>query len=330
MVKNLRVLPLVTITSILLFLLSGCWIPEDFDCKVKVTKNGSYTFTYNGTLTFAPALAAAKEGSLSQKDEAELKEEGEKLRSEPGFKDVNYIGKGRYKVLVEKVGKPGEPYYFLSDMVKIFAIQPQKDGSVRISATRPSKKDIAELKSMGAKMAGTLTVSVAQGVKVVKHNAESEPKVFGLFGGYKWKIESPDADPIIIVKPDTPAPSSSNEIWHDGVYTAYVNGIVRNTETGLEWVTGPKKRMTPAEGRDWAKGLTIDGGGWRIPTTDEMVALTKSCSGRQKVAVLLEPSEYVLCDTGKGQLFFYLDKEGAYHFTNVGDRVIAVRFKSGR
>jgi hypothetical protein len=145
-------------------------------------------------------------------------------------------------------------------------------------------------------------------------------------GKQEYKVASVPATS----KKATPAPSSSNEIWHDGVYTAYVNGIVRNTETGLEWVTGPKMNIDPAEGKEWAKGLTIDGGGWRLPTTDEIVALTKSCSGRQKVAALLEPSEYVLCDTGKGQIFFYLDKEGAYHFTNVGDRVIAVRFRNGR
>jgi len=114
MIKNLRVLSLVTIASIFLLLLSGCWIPEDFDANVKVNKDGSYTFTYDGTLTFALALAAAKEGSLSQKDEAEFKKEGEKIRQEPGFKEVKYLGKGRYKVFVEKTGKPGESYYFLS------------------------------------------------------------------------------------------------------------------------------------------------------------------------------------------------------------------------
>jgi hypothetical protein len=187
---------------VLLFI-TGCWIPEDFTANVKVNNDGSYTFTYDGTLTYAPALAAAKDGSLRQKDEVEFRKEGEKIRREPGFKDVKYLGKGRYKVLVEKTGKRGETYFFMSREMKIFAIQPQKDGSVRISAIRPSLKDINELKSIGAKMAGTLTVSVAQGVKVVKHNAQSEPSFYGLWGGYKWEIKSPDADPFIIVKPTT-------------------------------------------------------------------------------------------------------------------------------
>lgn len=200
MIKNLRMLPLVTITSIVL-LLTGCWIPESFQANVTVNKDGSYIFTYDGTLTHILALAAAKEGSLSQKDEAELKKEAEKIKREPGFKEVKYLGKGRYKVFVEKSGRHGESYYFLSKEMKIFAVQPQKNGTVKITAVRPSKKDLNELKSIGAKIDGNLTVSVAKGVKVLKHNAQSEPKVFGFFGGYKWEIKSPEADPFIVVQP---------------------------------------------------------------------------------------------------------------------------------
>ncbi len=197
---NCRALSFVTIIGIVL-LTAGCWIPESFEANVTVNKDGSYKFTYDGTLTFALALAAAKDGSLSRKDEADLKREAEKMRREPGFKDVKYLGKGRYKVFVEKSGKPGEPYYFVSREMKMFVVQPQKDGALNIHAVLPSKKDIDQLKSVGAKIDGSLTVSVAKDVKVIKHNAQSEPKVFGLFGGYKWGIKSLDVNPFIVVKP---------------------------------------------------------------------------------------------------------------------------------
>ena len=72
-------------------LLSGCWIPEQFDAKVVFNKDGSYTFTYDGTLTFALALAAAQKGELSAKDEAAFKQEAVKLAREPGFKKVEYL-----------------------------------------------------------------------------------------------------------------------------------------------------------------------------------------------------------------------------------------------
>jgi hypothetical protein len=92
--------------------LTSCWIPENFDTKIAINKDGSYTFTYDGTLTFGMALAAAQKGGLSASDEAEFRKEGEKLRREPGFKKVDYQGKGRYKVLFEKAGNRGEPFYF--------------------------------------------------------------------------------------------------------------------------------------------------------------------------------------------------------------------------
>ena len=62
----------VTIILVLCLALSACRIPENFDAKVTINKDGSYTFTYDGTLTFGLALAASKEGALSSGDEAEL------------------------------------------------------------------------------------------------------------------------------------------------------------------------------------------------------------------------------------------------------------------
>ena len=191
------------IVSILLVALSGCWIPENFDAKITINRDGSYTFTYDGTLTFAPALATAQHGSLSAKDEAELQKGAEQLRREPGFKKVDYQGKGRYRVLVEKTGNRGEPYYFISRELKIFAVLPQADRTVTVTAVRPGQKEIQELNSIGAKIEGTLSVSVANGVQVVRQNADSEPTLFGLFGSYKWQIKSPNVEPMIVVKPSS-------------------------------------------------------------------------------------------------------------------------------
>jgi hypothetical protein len=189
------------ILLVILLALTACWIPENFDTKITINKDGSYLFVYDGTLTFGLALAAAQQGALSARDEAEFRAEGDKLRRVPGFKRVDYQGKGRYKVLFERAGNRGAPFYFLSQEMKLFAILPQADRTVTVTAIRPSQKDIQQLNSIGAKIAGTLSVSVANGVQVVRHNAESEPTLFGLLGAYRWQIKSPNADPVIVVKP---------------------------------------------------------------------------------------------------------------------------------
>jgi len=53
-------------------------------------------------------------------------------------------------------------------------------------------------------------------------------------------------------------------------FSFYPNGIVKDTETGLEWVVGSDKDTTWEEARSWANSLEIDGGGWRLPTMDEL------------------------------------------------------------
>ena len=50
------------VALVLIVIVEGCWIPEKFTARIVVHEDGSYTYTYDGILTFALALAAAKEG----------------------------------------------------------------------------------------------------------------------------------------------------------------------------------------------------------------------------------------------------------------------------
>jgi len=179
-------------------LLSGCWIPEKFDAKVVVNKDLSYTFTYNGVLAFAPALDAHRKGQLTAKDEAKLKEAEKELVKDPNFKRATHLGKGRYRVQVEKKGTPGERFIFLSRENAIISLVPRRDGSLAISAFRPDQNTIKELKSLGIKIDGKLAVSVAKGLEVTQHNAQKAPR--GPSGIYRWQIRTPDQNPSIIIR----------------------------------------------------------------------------------------------------------------------------------
>lgn len=106
-------------------------------------------------------------------------------------------------------------------------------------------------------------------------------------------------------KPSRTAPASrSAEIGRDGVYVAYSNGIVRDTNTGLEWKAGPDKDTTWNEASSWVQSLNVDGGGWRMPTVDELEGLYKKGKGSRNVTPFLKTTGWWVWSGEKKGLMF--------------------------
>ena len=47
----------------------------------------------------------------------------------------------------------------------------------------------------------------------------------------------------------------------------------QDAKPSFEWVAGPDRDTTWDEARFWVQSLTIDGGGWRMPTMEELKTL---------------------------------------------------------
>ena len=73
----------------------------------------------------------------------------------------------------------------------------------------------------------------------------------------------------------------------DGVYVAYANGIVKDTKTGLEWLAGPDKDTHWNHAKAWVESVKIGGGGWRMPTIDELEGLHKKGLTKRNMTPLL-------------------------------------------
>ena len=82
--------------------------------------------------------------------------------------------------------------------------------------------------------------------------------------------------------------STSNVIKRDGIYVAYANGIVKDTNTGLEWKAGPDSDTDWNDARSWVQSLNLDGGGWRMPTLNELEGLYKTGKGDRNMTPLLK------------------------------------------
>lgn len=64
--------------------------------------------------------------------------------------------------------------------------------------------------------------------------------------------------------------------------------IFFDAKTGLEWLSGPDVDTTWAAANKWVENLTLDGGGWRMPTMSELKGLYQNGNGSRNMTPLLK------------------------------------------
>jgi len=98
-------------------------------------------------------------------------------------------------------------------------------------------------------------------------------------------------------------------------FVANANGVVYDEETGLEWYAGPDRNTTWDEANRWVKNLTLEGGGWLMPTRKELKSLYKKGAGSRNMTPLLKTKgSYVWSGETRGgsaawDFNFYYGKE---------------------
>jgi uncharacterized caspase-like protein len=91
-----------------------------------------------------------------------------------------------------------------------------------------------------------------------------------------------------------PGTDYEQEAGRDGAYIAYANGIVKDTKTGLEWVVGPDRDMNRNEAKAWVESLNVGGGGWRLPTLEELKGLCEKGKGTRNMTPLLKTTGWAV------------------------------------
>jgi len=188
---------LLAIFVAMIFVLTGCYIPEKFTARVDVHKDGSYTMTYDGTMVDV----RARKSHLSPKDHQDLEKEAIEIGKDPEVKYIKYIGHEKYRISMEVNRQVGQKGYLFSERDKIIQVIPLKDEVLQIYVVN-MKKNISDLKSLGLKVDGKLIVSVPKGMQVLGSNADRTPSLFGLFGDYEWDINSFDKKIDIRLRPE--------------------------------------------------------------------------------------------------------------------------------
>lgn len=105
--------------------------------------------------------------------------------------------------------------------------------------------------------------------------------------GYSVKTEHSTA----VNDPDL---ASSIITGFDGRFEKFGSGVVRDKKTGLEWLAGPDVNTGQAEARAWVNTLKMDGGGWRMPTMNELKTLYRKGAGPRNMTPFLATSGWFI------------------------------------
>ncbi len=95
-------------------------------------------------------------------------------------------------------------------------------------------------------------------------------------------------EPIMIKREKEFAAKRGREVGQDGSFIAYSTGVVFDKNTGLEWFAGPNRKTKWNEAKAWVERLNVAGGGWRMPTRDELKTLYQKGAGTDNMTPLLK------------------------------------------
>ncbi|MBI5518421.1 MAG: hypothetical protein HY916_00005 [Desulfovibrio sp.] len=183
----------------LVLLLSGCWVPERYLARIKIERDGSYRVAVEGTAVHHDTWLAVKRLQAEIKAGKLKPEEIKKAQAEvlaPLFKDlealkgdrrvesVSSIGDGRVRFSLIGTWQIDRKLLIASEFTVPIDYAVGQDGSMRLRVK--DAVETAEARSLGIVTEGTLSVSVAEGVEVLEHNARKAPS--SPYGSYRWEI----------------------------------------------------------------------------------------------------------------------------------------------
>lgn len=196
-----RSLVLIGITVLLSMLLASCFYPEVFNITLNIDKNGAYSFIFDGTLVSITMDQQKDELLLHDHDLKRVQELEGVLKKNTHFQEVKYVGKGRFKVLYRQEGTitSDSELKFIDDHCALLTIEPSEPGQVIIKGATLGKNTLEYLKKLDFTLAGKLTVTT--NARVIRHNADRSPWLFGLLGSYEWQVNlSPFPEPWMLLQ----------------------------------------------------------------------------------------------------------------------------------
>lgn len=181
-------------------LLSGCLVPEKFAASVEFKDDLSYSYSYEGTTAFVPALMEmAQKKGISAQSEAKMRADAQKYKADhPDIKTLDYDGNGRFKTNIEGRKPPGATTQLLDTLV----IGKDKQGNQAVIA-KMQAKDVAPFKDLGMNIDGKLVVKLPSKAKILQTNGTTTKGLFGLGPtSVEWVVQKAEQRPQLFFTTD--------------------------------------------------------------------------------------------------------------------------------
>ena len=198
-----------------LALVSSCYVPDNFETEIRVTKDGSYGLTFIGVLTYAPLFGQIARGEI----DAEHAKENERmfleqLKRDEAFKQVTSLGKGRYQVRYERTGRFAGAHQmvtFVSRQEPMFRVRTTEEGTLEVNGSGQGILYAKRLAEVGLKTQGLFRI--VTDAEVTSSNAQfTRQSPTPGFTVYDWRIRNftdtpPHLSARLAVDPRTGVPA---------------------------------------------------------------------------------------------------------------------------
>lgn len=189
----------VLIATCFALTLTGCFSPLDFEAKVKVEESKDVSFTYRGKVIDHRLFSAFKQKQTSSIDVEEHERRILSMVNKKGeaLKKYDHLGNGI--VMVDYSNLDSIENYQKHQVTKI---NKNKDGSYTLTMKLQGDKALKIYDDARLKIDGNLEVELPKSAKVISHNADSEPSMFGSVYKWKYTLETKHAPTISFLLKD--------------------------------------------------------------------------------------------------------------------------------
>jgi hypothetical protein len=173
-------------------LLAGCYIPDQYQGELRLSKSGAYALEYKGNLIWTSIYEKIKAGTLTPEEVTEKIAvlERDLKRNTRYMKSVVHVGDSVFKVHYLKsayLPKTKEDV-FVRRNSRIFTIKLHQDNVVSITSIKLNKKQINQFAAKGINSSGRFRV--VTDADVLEHNASFVKDGADGYKIYDWDLKS--------------------------------------------------------------------------------------------------------------------------------------------